>query len=148
MKSNRRRFFAASASVITPAVIAGSSVADGTAPPSERINIGVIGLGSRGYNLIDALLKSADAQIVAICDVDMHHYRDRAWGQGTAFGLLPAKEKIESAYAKKKSGKPQSGLSTYSDFRELIGRDQHRRGGCGHARSLARDLYAECTSRG
>ncbi len=120
---NRRHFLAASASALSPLVIAGNKHADGRTPSNERINVGVIGLGSRGYNLIDALLESDDARIVAICDVDMHHYRDRVWGTGTAFGLLPAKKKIETAYAAKKSGKQAGGLHTYSDFRELIARD-------------------------
>ena len=68
---------------------------------NERIQIGVIGLGSRGYNLIDALVRHHDnARIVAICDVDTTHYRDRAWGTGNAYGLIPAGQKIAAGYAK------------------------------------------------
>ncbi len=75
--------------------------------------------------MIDDFLQHPDCQIVAVCDVDRHHYRDRAWGQGTAFGLLPAKQKIQTAYAKKsgKSATTDQGLQTYTDFRELIRRD-------------------------
>ena len=122
-KSDRRQFLAASASTLAaPTIIANTSLgADGKAPASDRITIGVIGLGSRGYNLIDSFARQSDVQIVGICDVDRHHYRDRPWGTGTAFGLLPAKQKIESAY-QKKSGKKLEGLATYSDFRELTAR--------------------------
>lgn len=91
--------------------------------PSDRVTIGVIGLGSRGYNLIDGFLALADAQIIAICDVDRFHHRDRPWGTGTAFGREPAAKKINAAMAQRKSGTPQSGLGVYSDYRELIARD-------------------------
>src|SRR5438309_5962650 len=36
---------------------------------NERIQIGMIGAGNRGDQLIDALLPHKDAQIVALCDV-------------------------------------------------------------------------------
>jgi len=91
--------------------------------PSERINIGQIGLGARGFNLIDCFTRHADCQIVAICDVDRHHHRDRPWGKGTAFGRDPGKARIEKAYASQKSGTPHKGLAVYSDYRELIARD-------------------------
>ena len=67
---------------------------------SDRLQVGVIGLGSRGYNLIDALVRHhEDARIVAICDVDRTHYRDRDWGTGNGYGLIPAGRKIDAAYA-------------------------------------------------
>ena len=123
MTINRRQFIASAAFAGgAPAIVSNAVLGADKTAPSERVNIGVIGCGSRGYNLIDEFLQHPDCQIVAVCDVDMHHYRDRAWGQGTAFGLLPAKQKIQTAYAKK-SGKTDQGLQTYTDFRELIARD-------------------------
>ena len=56
--------------------------ASGRKLPSERITIGVVGAGSRGFNLIDEFLNQADAQIVAVCDVDSFHHRDRRGGRG------------------------------------------------------------------
>lgn len=83
------------------------------AAPSERVTVGMIGLGSRGFNLLDSFLTMPDAQVVAVCDVDALHYRDRAWGQGTAFGREPAKRKIE-----KHSGSA-NGVFVTGDFREV-----------------------------
>jgi len=93
------------------------------AAPSERITIGQIGLGSRGFNLIDSFIQHADCQFVAVCDVDRHHHRDLAWGRGPALGREPARERIAAKYAAQKSGTAYKGLSVYSDYRELIARD-------------------------
>ncbi len=116
---NRRRFLkTGAAAMAAPAFVPASVLGrDGTTSANERITVGVVGLGSRGYNLIDALLEQSDAQIVMICDVDSFHYRDRPWGQGTKFGLEPARERIESK-------SPQSkGLAATKDFRDVCHRD-------------------------
>ena len=86
--------------------------------PSERITIGIVGAGSRGFNLIDDFLKQPDAQIVAVCDVDSFHHRDRPWGQGPAYGREPARRRIDSHYQSK-----QDGVSVTNDFREICSRD-------------------------
>jgi len=60
---------------------------------------------------------------VAVCDVDSLHYRDRPWGQGTAFGREGAKQRIETGYAKRTTnGHAAVGLSLYSDYRALVAR--------------------------
>ena len=94
------------------------------AAPSERIRLGVIGLGSRGYNLVDALMSAADAQIVAVCDVDEHHHRDRPWGQGPKFGRGPGRQRVLDRYEKQGRGKGQGGVevTAYGDFRKLCDR--------------------------
>ncbi len=90
-------------------------------PANDRIQIGVIGLGSRGYNLIDALVKHHDnARIVAICDVDRKHYRDRAWGTGSPYGLIPAWDKIAAGYARNGVQGSKNAISRYSDYRKLL----------------------------
>jgi hypothetical protein len=50
--------------------------------PSDRIRVGVIGLGSRGFNLLDELLKLDEVDVTVVCDVDRLHYRDNVWGKG------------------------------------------------------------------
>lgn len=94
-----------------------------TVAPSEQITLGVIGLGSRGFNLIDDFLKLPSCRIVAVCDVDRLHYRDRLWGKGKAYGREPARQLIDGAYARSKSGTPQRGLQVVGDYREVISRD-------------------------
>ena len=92
------------------------------AAPSERIRLGVIGLGSRGFNLIDDFLREPTAEIVAICDVDRFHYRDRPWGEGKAFGHEPARKYITEHAARKKKSGIHSGPDVYKDYREICNR--------------------------
>jgi predicted dehydrogenase len=93
--------------------------ASGRKSPNERLTIGVVGAGSRGFNLIDEFLNQADAQIVAVCDVDSFHHRDRPWGQGPAYGREPAKRRIDKHYKSTSGG----GVAVTGDFREICRRD-------------------------
>ena len=115
-----RRHFLQSAVAASTAM--SSAWAKDRPAPSERTTVGVIGLGSRGFNLIDELLRRPSAQIVAVCDVDDFHYRDRPWGKGNAYGRRPAQAKIEKHYAKAAGKSKYPGLDTYSDYRPLIAR--------------------------
>jgi predicted dehydrogenase len=64
----RRRFLQQSASFAAAAAVAGTlPAADQKAPPSERLNLGVIGINGRGY---DNLSGVRHENIVALCDVD------------------------------------------------------------------------------
>jgi predicted dehydrogenase len=120
-RSTRRSFLASTAGTLAMPTLA---LGQTKRSSGDRIQIGVIGLGSRGFNLIDALIEHREqARIVAVCDADATHYRDRPWGKGTAFGVIPARQKIEKAYANRKSGGVSVDLKTYSDFRDLIARN-------------------------
>lgn len=119
--TNRRRFLASS--IVLPTTMASLATGAESTSVNERIQVGVIGLGSRGYNLIDDVIRHQDkARIVAVCDVDQTHYRDRTWGKGSPFGLLPGKRKVEDGYRNHKSGSITSDVATYEDYRELIAR--------------------------
>ena len=108
------------ATVVSTASLATASA---VAAPNDRLQVGVIGLGSRGYNLIDALLAEPDAQIVAVCDVDEIHYRDRPWGTGRVYGRTAGKQHVVDGYAKRRrqssGGSGASDVAVYSDYREL-----------------------------
>ncbi|MEM9366756.1 MAG: hypothetical protein AAGD07_12240 [Planctomycetota bacterium] len=95
MQTRRQLLRSGAAALATPSVISSACLGQGRPAPSERLSIGVIGLGSRGFNLIDELLGLPAAQITMICDVDSFHYRDRPWGQGKQYGINPAKDHIE-----------------------------------------------------
>ena len=74
---SRRRFLAATgaafgAGLTIPTIIPASARgADGTVAPSNRIGVGMIGLGrqSIAHNL-PVFMRAPDAQVVALCDVD------------------------------------------------------------------------------
>lgn len=61
---NRRSF------VKTAAIgVAAGLASTGASGASERIRLGIIGVGNRGGQLIECIRKHADAEIVAVCDV-------------------------------------------------------------------------------
>ncbi|MEO7690714.1 MAG: Gfo/Idh/MocA family oxidoreductase [Sphingomonas sp.] len=88
-----------------PAIVP-SSVFGATAP-SNRINIGAIGVGriSRGHDMFE-IFKNDDAHIVAVCDVDTRRLK-----QGI--------ELVDKSYGDK-TGKPYSGTRGYADHHELL----------------------------
>ena len=117
---SRRRFLAASglavgAGVTAPTIIPASARgADGAVAPSNRIGVGMIGLGRQAiaHNL-PVFARAADAEVVALCDAD----RWRA-----EF----SKENPAAVAASKQRGidldKMQDCFRT-TDFREVLGRD-------------------------
>ncbi len=118
---SRRNFLrAAAAATVIPASALGRGR---QAAASERITLGIVGLGSRGFNLIDAFLGQPDARIVAACDVSSLHYRDREWGKGTAFGRQPGGRRIEDAYGQQSSGGRRRNVDLFADYREVCERD-------------------------
>lgn len=73
---SRRRFLstAAGAAVAFPTFIPASALGrDGTVAPSERINLGMLGVGARGTGNMRNFLGMDDVRIAAICDVNQNH---------------------------------------------------------------------------
>ncbi|MCF7957129.1 MAG: Gfo/Idh/MocA family oxidoreductase [Phycisphaerae bacterium] len=76
----------------------------GETSPSNRINVGMIGMGRQAiYANTNPFLYSKDCRVVAVCDVDK-------------WRLAKAKEKVDTFYKNKD-------CQVYSDWREVIGRD-------------------------
>lgn len=113
----RRSFLAAAGG----AGLAATAVAQPpTAIPTAPLQVGVIGLGSRGFNLLDELLKAPDVRVRALCDVDQLHYRDRPWGKGKRFGREPAVNRVRQM----QTAAADRSLLVTDDFREVCGSDQ------------------------
>ena len=83
----------------------------------------MMGLGSRGFNLLYAFLREPNAQVVAVCDVDRQHYRDNPWGEGTAYGAKPAQEAVMRYLRNENGGGLSPDIAVYKDYRELCARD-------------------------
>ncbi len=111
------------------------------AAASDRISLGFIGLGARGFQLLGDFLAQATTQVLAVCDVQEVHYRDNPWGQGPQMGSVPAQARIEKHYAEAtKSGRFQ-GSAAYADYRDVLARAGSGCRGHRYARPLA------CTHR-
>ena len=94
-----------------PWVITGR--ASGAIAPSERIAIGMIGMGRQATHAnLPPFLQSKDTQVVAVCDVD-------------SWRMKGAAAKVNAHYAKKneKPSGTYKGCSTHGDFREILARD-------------------------
>jgi predicted dehydrogenase len=91
---NRRDFFKAAAIAAGPAVITARGA-------NDKVNIGWIGVGTRGYAGLDWLHTAAanDVKITAICDTYQGHIARAKDRMQTVWGNLPA---------------------TYTDYRELL----------------------------
>lgn len=113
MAPNRRSAIQTGMAAVSSAIAPTTLVATERAAPSERLNIGVIGLGGRGFSLLNELLRQSDAQIVMLCDVDKLHYRDLPWGKGTPLGREAARKHVE------KKDPSTKGVAVTSDYRDV-----------------------------
>ncbi len=87
-----------------PYIIPSSALGlSGTVAPSNRITVGCIGLGGMGSGNMGGFLERADAQVMAVCDVDSKHRRNAALNVNKKYGNEDCAE--------------------YNDFRELLLRE-------------------------
>jgi predicted dehydrogenase len=101
MKTGRRAFLRAAAGA--PLVVPASTLGRGaTASPGNRITVGCIGVGWMGSANVSSFLDEADAQVVAVCDVDSEH-------------LEEARALVNAKYQNKD-------CATYRHFEELLAR--------------------------
>jgi len=106
---SRREFLStsvkASAILMFPSIVPASVF--GKNAPSNRINVGAIGLGriSRGHDL-PGIWQHDFAQVMAVCDLDTKRAEDG--------------KKLVNEYYTTKNGKPFDGVKAYHDYRELL----------------------------
>ena len=110
----RRQFLKNSAAVTASMALAGPAIVPasvlGANAPSNRITIGMIGMGRQAfYSNLKPFLNSSDTQVVAVCDVD-------------AWRLDNARKAVENHYAKDQRSDTFKGCSVYKDFRKLLAR--------------------------
>jgi predicted dehydrogenase len=102
---NRRQFLkTAGAAIVLPTILPGSVFGgDGRIAPSNRINLGVIGMGWQGPANTQSFLAETDCQVVAACDLDADHLQD-------------ALNMVNDHYQTKD-------CKGYHDYRELLARE-------------------------
>lgn len=91
----------------------------GFIPPSDKVNIGVIGTGGRAFGNIKELFKLDDVQITTIVDPGPFWKPNVLYNYET--GREPAKKLIEDFYSAKT---PNYKITTYSDFREMLEKEK------------------------
>jgi predicted dehydrogenase len=125
VKISRRQFIGSAAAAtagltVVPRYVMGGS---GNTPPSEKLNVAIIGTGGQGTQNIKELLGHADVQIIAICDVNEQSDYSRFYYGGVA-GRKPALELIEKHYADQKSTGSYKGCASYIDFRQMFEKEK------------------------
>lgn len=101
----------ASPAIASPYVISSSALGkDGAMAPSERITIGMLGMGNRGTDSWNSMRPLPDHQVLAVADCR----RDRA---------LAAQKSINDFYAGRVGKEKYKGCDIYNDFRDLLARD-------------------------
>ena len=117
----------------------------GQTPPSDRLAVAFVGVGSQGLRVMMDFLKHPDVQAVAVCDVNAgsddysewgrHELRDKVraligastWGESAAYrggiaGLGPAREVVNAYYAASTRAGAYDGCVAERDFRRLLAR--------------------------
>jgi hypothetical protein len=109
MKTNRRIFLKNTAAVILPVIIPSTALgAEGLTAPSDRVNLGFIGVGGQGTNLLKGVCYNQKAQVVAVCDC-------------FASRRQAAIDTVKTIYTDQ--GRPADmAVKAYADFAELLAR--------------------------
>lgn len=116
---SRRLFLQQSLAVAAPLAVS-ASVFSADAP-SNRINVGFIGTGNQGMGMLKRFLAADLGNVLAVCDVNEGStgYKEPEH----FYGRVPAKQMVDLASSQKKKGSGPSACDTYTDFRELLSRD-------------------------
>lgn len=138
----RRNFLISSGTAATAVSLVPRHVlgGQGTVPPSEKINVAIIGCGTQALREMPGLLAMPEVQVVAVCDPVKEAYDYVDWsrdglrtelaravgqpdwkrGKGIPGGRDVGKEFIELFYARQQPSSQYKGCKTYIDFRELL----------------------------
>ncbi len=110
----RREFLknitAAGAVIGFPTLIPASALGkDGNVAPSNRVNMGFIGVGGMGMSNLKNFGGDKRVQVVALCDVNYSDVEMYTYSHNTLYGMKAAKERFPDA-------------ADYRDYKELLAR--------------------------
>jgi predicted dehydrogenase len=118
----------------------------GYIPPSDKINLAYVGVGTQGMLLLPGYLQAPEIRITALCDPQRKatSYLDwntthllkslcEALGEPTwkpscanaiPAGLDAAEEYVKAYYSKHRNGEKSADFRTYADFREMFTKEK------------------------
>ena len=107
----RRQFVqGAAALAAAPLIVPASALGDEKKPPpSDRLTLGFIGMGTQNGGHLHHFLGQKDVQVVAVCDVDTTRREH-------------AQKIVEDHYGKDAKGGKYKGCAAHNDFRKIIAR--------------------------
>jgi len=122
MKTNRRHFLATAAGAAAAITLVPRHVLGGPrfVPPSEKVNIALVGAGGQGRSNLQELFRQPDARVIAIADpvqdvsLEDFYYK----GQG---GRSSTRSLVEKRYA---AADPAFRCAEYDDFRVMLEKEK------------------------
>jgi len=125
---SRRAFLSRAATAAAFAVIPRHVLGQGPVAPSGKITLAGIGVGGQGLQNVNIFLQFPEIKVVAVCDVhrEAEGFLSWNWTQGKEqrkAGREPARQLVEEYYAKEKASGAYKGCRTYSDYRELLAKE-------------------------
>lgn len=120
--STRRTFIKTAATGVTAFTILPRHVLGGPrfVPPSEKVNVALVGAGGRGRQNMRALFELDDVQVTAIADPAEAFSLQAFYYKGTG-GRVPCQQEAEQHYAKKT---PNFRCAGYEDFRVMLEKEK------------------------
>lgn len=117
--ARRGMIAAAGAAAVAPLVLPRSLF--GADAPSNRINVAIIGCGNQSRADVPSMLRMADVQVVAVCDVNRgsHGYAH----PDHFLGREPVRQQVEEHYAEQRKSGAYRGCDACADFRDVLARD-------------------------
>jgi predicted dehydrogenase len=85
-------------------------------PPSEKINIAIVGAGGQGRTNVRALLREPEARIIAVADPNERVSLEAFYYKGEG-GRAPVKAEIQKHYS---ADSPDFRCAEYEDFRVML----------------------------
>ncbi len=117
---SRRQFLgttaAATAFTIIPRHVLGGP---GYVPPSDKVNLAVIGVGGQGTYDMTQFLQLPEVQVVAVCDVVKEMDYSKFYFGGIR-GREPARQAVDDFYAKQTGNGSYKGCAAYVDFYDML----------------------------
>lgn len=127
MENNEFQYTSTRRNFIKAAAVAGAGImilprctlgGKGFVPPSDKINIALVGAGDISMHHLNEVFKYDDVQIISIADPA--EYWDNKILNKQESGQMPRKKLIESHYAQKT---PNYKITEYEDFRVMLEKD-------------------------
>ncbi len=108
--TRRRMIQTAAAAIAAPYFVPASALGRcGHVAPSERITLGMIGIGNMGGGHLGGVLGNDDLQVVAVCDVDAKKREN-------------AQKRVEDQYAGRKADGTFKGCDAYNEYERVLER--------------------------
>ena len=95
MKKINRREFLKNAALFSSVMILPSLATGRVKGANERLQTAIVGWGGQGKSTVNSLLKSPNAEIVALCDVDEVRVKNSYMRKGDKEKFLDKLEKVE-----------------------------------------------------